>query len=594
LSSELLQKFGEIVRIFGSKTAVIYNDRNYSYTYLDKASDLCCNYLKNVYLPDEKIVPFIMDRSVDTIILLLGIMKSNRGFVPIDSSLPINRIKDMCIENGFTKIISKNSFIEIYGQDIKEFKFYEFCLEKIKSYPHIKYNKQLENEIMYIMFTSGTSGKPKGVCISKSSFNNFFTSICNSIELTDDKSILAITSFSFDIFLLEIVVPLLKGMTIILADEVQKKNPKIISKLIVKYNINIIQMTPTLLNIFLDTTDIKECFNNIHDLLIGGEIFPEHLLLKLNNFTKCNIYNLYGPTEATIWCSFKKLNNSNEITVGKPLDGNYIYVMNDEKKLQEIDIPGEIYIAGRQISMGYLNNEELTKSKFIKNPFNPNTFMYSTGDIGKYTYSGEVKVIGRIDNQVKIRGHRVELEEIEFYMQKFPNITNVVVDKVVEKQELTLIAYYESSTKIEKTSLFRFLKKYLPEYMMPAVLIRLDKIPLNYNGKINRKILGNCEQSFSYIENNHSKNHYEDEIGNKIKNIISKIVVGNKYLNIEIENDSLFEVIGLHSIALVKTIIAIESAFEIEFNDEDLFLSKFEKVEDLINYVKNKMVIKSE
>lgn len=586
---DVVNLFCDKARALRNKTAIIFHNTEITYGELDKLSDKCANYLNRIFSKDQKIVPFIMDRSIDMVALILGIMKTGRAFLPIDNSFPENRIEFICNNSKIDKLICQKNYLEKFRDALQNIELLGFILDAIVLEEN-NCTKKTDNHIAYVLYTSGSTGCPKGVLISKRALLNFVNAISMEIDLKEGKRILASTTISFDISLLETVVPLLLGMTVVLADEQEQKSPKLLGELIKKNNVDIIQMTPSLMNLLIsyyhkDTT----FFNNVSEILIGGEPLPDSLVEDLYQKVNAKLYNMYGPTEATIWCSLKQLAKGSKVTIGKPINGNEMYIMSEENTLQPYGMAGEIYIGGRQLAEGYLNNEDLTREKFVPNPFRPGEIMYKTGDLGMMLPDGEVAFLGRIDNQVKISGHRIELEEIENTLMKNSDVTQVVVT-VKEKDEINkyLCAYYVSNRNISDSEFNEFLSKFLPEYMLPSVYVRLEEIPLMQNGKVDRKLLkGKNIEVPDHRESIHIPDE-QNEIALKIKKIIcSKIDKQIDYKNLE--NSSVLKNIGVNSIIMVGIIISIEAEFGFKFNDEDFYTTRFLTIQDFIDYVEQRL-----
>ena len=263
-----------------------------------------------------------------------------------------------------------------------------------------------------MIYTSGSTGKPKGVGIRQKSVNNFIQGITNEIQIDERNIMLSVTTCSFDIFGLETLLPLTKGIKIVIAKEDEQRDPGALNKLIISSDVNTIQTTPSRLKLMLKAKNSSEAFSKLKLIMVGGEGLPKTVLSDIQSITASKIYNMYGPTETTIWSSVKDLTREKEVTVGKPIANTQIYILDNYGGIVPVGVPGELCIAGDGVAVGYLNKEELTAEKFVSNPFINETKMYKTGDLAKWNEKGEVIVLGRLDNQVKIGGYRIELGEI--------------------------------------------------------------------------------------------------------------------------------------------------------------------------------------
>ncbi|MGL4590183.1 MAG: non-ribosomal peptide synthetase, partial [Mycoplasmatales bacterium] len=252
--------------------------------------------------------------------------------------------------------------------------------------------------------------------------------------------------------------------------------------------INVIQTTPSRYKLLLENPSFKQALNKIDVLITGGEELPQQLAEDLLVNTNIDIYNAYGPTETTIWSTISKIENSQEITIGKPIANTEIYILDNYDKLVPIGSIGELAIAGAGVSRGYKNSEQLTQESFIKNPFGEG-MLYKTGDLAKWNKNGELIYKGRKDNQIKLRGHRIEVQEIEAKLKVNDQISEAVVLVKEINNNSTLVAYLATDTEIAEIDLKTELRRVLPEYMIPSIFVKLTDIPLTANGKIDRKKL---------------------------------------------------------------------------------------------------------
>jgi len=318
---------------------------------------------------------------------------------------------------------------------------------------------------------------------------NFITGITGLIDFHHDVTILSLTTISFDIFVLETVLPLTQGCKVIIGNKQQQEDTNQLAEVINKANVNLLQLTPSRLSILLnDMQNAKKIFKNLSILLIGGEAFSEELLHKLRNIYKGKIYNMYGPTETTVWSSVKDLTKSDVITIGKPIANTQMYILRN-LNIMPVGVPGELFIGGDGLAKGYWNNTQLSSSRFIPNPFISGQTIYNTGDIAKWLPSGEIEFLGRADYQVKLRGYRIELGEIEHRLIDYHEINEAVVIIKESGTNKYLNAYYTSANKIDDQELRHFLLKKLPEYMIPDHFIQMLRLPLTPNGNIDRKAL---------------------------------------------------------------------------------------------------------
>ncbi|MCP5052285.1 MAG: amino acid adenylation domain-containing protein, partial [bacterium] len=362
-----------------------------TYSELNRQAQALATRLKKEGVSANTIVAIMVERSLEMIIGILGILKAGGAYLPVDTGFPKNRIDFMLKDSG-TKIIVSNGLI----------------VKKLNG------SNQPTNEpanLAYVIYTSGSTGRPKGVMLRHREVHNFITGITGIIDFPARSTILALTTISFDIFVLETLLPLSRGLKVVVANEDQQQDSQLLSQLILDQGINLLQATPSRMQLLIQGSgkDSLACLERLNTIMIGGEAFPLQLLKELKSLTSARIYNMYGPTETTVWSTVKELTNTNHITVGRPIANTSIYILDSHLNPQPLNVAGDLWIGGDGLAAGYLNRPEMTNDRFqtVK------TKLYNTGDMARWLPDGNIEFIGRIDNQVKIRGFRVELGEIE-------------------------------------------------------------------------------------------------------------------------------------------------------------------------------------
>ncbi len=476
--------FEENVERNPDKTAIIFEDKTISYQELNEKANQLANYLLANRIKSNQIVGIMLPRSIETIICMLGVLKAGAGYMLIDASLPKDRIEFM-LNNAKAKLL-------IISSKVKKVDFesiYQFSLETLQYYNTA--NSHAENsadDTFSIIYTSGSTGTPKGVTLKRQGVVNLAL-IYQKILGTDScDKFLSISSIAFDMFIVENFVPLLTGKTVILTNEEQQKIPQYISQLILDYNIDFILTTPSRIELLINDETTSPALKRLKIIQLGGESFTPNLYNKLKNYTNASIFNGYGPSEITACCSNKKIENNGIINIGKPNCNTQIYLLDKDLNLCPIGIEGEICIGGDGVSKGYINNPEMTKKSFIKNPFGDG-MLYKSGDIGKWNSAGEIDYIGRKDFQIKIRGLRVELSEIENKFLEIPQIDNSAVIYKQDENDNYLVGFFTSNAEIDAADIRQELTKSLPLYMVPKYIIKLDQMPITANGKINKREL---------------------------------------------------------------------------------------------------------
>ncbi len=571
----IIQLFEEQVEKTPDNIAVVFEDKQLTYKELNERANSLAFYLRENNIGRNDIVGIMVNRSLEMIVSILAVLKSGACYVPIDPEYPQNRIEYM-LSNSKSKMLLTFKKLKdkvVFGNKL----FVELDNDL---YNHNKNNLENVNspeDLAYIIYTSGSTGMPKGVMLKHSNINNFIQGMTNIINFSQEKAIVSVTTISFDIFVLESLLPLQKGLKVVLANETEQTDVSSFNKLCIKNNVNIIQTTPSRFQFLISNDNYLEYMDNITDILVGGESFPQLLLDKLKKISSANIYNVYGPTETAVWSTVKDLTHTNKITIGKPIANTTCYILDKNKKLLPILTPGILYIGGSGLSKGYLGKPDLNKEKFVKNSY-IDELIYDTGDLAYFADDGQLIHLGRNDFQVKINGHRIELEEIENEVLKFKDIDTCVVNKVsLEGNREFLCAYYISSHEVNLDDLRNSLKKVLPLYMIPQYFVKLDKLPYTPNGKIDRKALPMPEL----------------EIQNKeiilARNNIDRILISllGEILNIEnISIDDSFFELGGDSLTAINLCTKIYSKLNVQIFVKDVLENPI--IKDLSDLVASK------
>jgi amino acid adenylation domain-containing protein len=487
-SVTICELFERCVSESGDAIAVTVGGESISYDELNQKANSLAWMLREKGVKPDDVVALVVDRSADLIVSLIAILKSGGAYLPIDPTYPRDRIEYILGGSGVKLMVTdkKDSQNLAPGIGILDIKDPGSFSAKTDNPPVVCSSTNLA----YVIYTSGSTGKPKGVMIEHSNVVNFCKGISSLIEFGRGKKILGITTVSFDIFALETFMPLLHGGEIVLANEAEQMDSASWTRLIIDNNIEMLQVTPSRLRLFLSQKESKKALAQLKEVMVGGEAFPLQLLVELQQLGSFRIFNMYGPTETTVWSSVKDLSVASEVTIGKPIANTQMYVVSDDNELLQTGETGELCIAGDGLARGYINNPALTGERFIPNPFIPGTKMYKTGDLARMLPEADLEVIGRNDSQVKIRGYRVELKEIESVLCGHKAIKECVVCAFDDKTGFKyLAAYYISETEIGAHALREFTQTYLPDYMVPSIFIRLESFPFTPNGKLDRKAL---------------------------------------------------------------------------------------------------------
>ena len=486
--SNIVKEFEKTAKKFPQKIAVSSSKESLTYKELNNRANIVAKKILSTNI-ETNIIAFSLKRSISLYVTILGILKSGHTYMPIDPDYPIDRINFMLKNSGTKILITTKDFLDNikFSGNIIDFNSLSFTTSEKNLNLEISPDK-----LAYIMYTSGSTGIPKAVAIKHYNVLNFANAIFKRLnyEAESNETVLSVTTVCFDIFVFETFPTLLAGLHLFIANELEAKSPKLLSEIIKKQKITKILTTPSRIQLLFDDEKYASALNGLKEIILGGEPFPEILLNKLKSITKARLLNMYGPTETTVYSCFKDLTNTNTITIGKPIDNTQIYILNNSNKLLPINVVGEICIGGIGVGAGYYKNPEKTASAFIENPYIPNNIIYKTGDLGYINSNNEIICLGRKDHQIKIRGYRIELDDISNNIMTYPNINKcIVIDKEDKNGKKYLVAYFVSKENIDINALKKYLVDILPNYMIPSYFIKLDKIPLTLNHKVDRKAL---------------------------------------------------------------------------------------------------------
>lgn len=542
--NELLRKQAEITP---ENIALEFHHSKITYFELQKKTNQLAQYLKAQGVESGDFIAVSFSRSPELLYTLLAIMQCGAAYLPLDPEYPKERLEFMLNDSGAKVLItSKTLFASLpsWPQTL----FIEDIIESLDEYSTLPLSYTVSPENMaYILYTSGSTGNPKGVPITHKNLVNFLCSMGQEPGISENDRLLSITTISFDIAGLELYLPLIKGATLVMADHETARDGRLLLELVKSEKINFLQATPTTWSMLLDSGWSEKLPIKA---LCGGEAMPADLAKEL--LTKCDtLWNVYGPTETTIWSSLKQIKSDKKlITIGKPIGNTQIYIINEQGNLVAPGNIGEIVIGGDGVAKGYWNRPELTAEKFIKNRFSTKEdVIYRTGDLGKLLSDNEIECLGRVDQQVKIRGHRIEPGEVEQALLGLEGIKSAVV----LANENFLVAHIVPDTSVENAEIQvpiwrEALASRLPAQLIPHDFNVLEKIPTTLNGKIDRKELlqYKANKKISY-----TAPRTEEE------NIVASIWKETLGLDtIDIFND--FFEMGGHSIKGVKVMVEIE------------------------------------
>jgi len=562
--------FEEQVMLRPNKTALIFEEEKLAYLELNKKANQLAHALKKLGVGPDVLVGVCLERSVDMVVSILGILKAGGAYVPFDPTYPRDRVEYM-IKNAEVKVML--TWKRLLSK-IPECNAHIICLDRERENLEKECTENLicevqDDNLAYVIYTSGSTGAPKGAMNTHLGMGNHKLWMQDTYKLTPEDKVLQKTPFSFDVSVWEFFWPLITGACLVVAKPDGHKDPRYLLDTIIKHGITVIHFVPSMLKIFLELDEVKNCTSLRHVFCSGEALSPD---LAKKFFEKFNLplHNVYGPAEcadvATAWTCTSK-DNTDSIPIGKPISNVRIYILDRYLNPVPVNVPGEIYVGGVGVGKGYVNNPKLTQERFVTDPFvnsaamnfsgTGKAKMYKTGDLGRFREDGVIEYIGRSDFQVKIRGMRVELGEIENVLSEHAGVRECVVNAWDNgKGEKFLVAYVvpAGETLLNSYELQTFLKRRLPEYMVPNFYVFLDSLPLNPNGKLDRKALPapeltNMPRSKEYVA---PRNKTEEKIAK----------IWEKLLGVEPVwvNDNFFE-LGGHSLLATSLISELAKAF---------------------------------
>ncbi|PKV49533.1 surfactin family lipopeptide synthetase A [Aquimarina sp. MAR_2010_214] len=569
-----LDVFSKQVKLTPNKIAVFDEIQQYSYAEIDVLSNRIGSYIATYSAEDEADnIGVLLERSATTLAVMLGILKAGKSFIPLDPIFPADRLQYIIDQSDMKLLIcdqQQSSFYRINTLTLND------LLNKVKTETKGISYSVASTDTAYIIYTSGSTGNPKGVEIGHQSLLNFLLSMQKKPGIQKEDILFAVTTYSFDISILELFGPLISGATVYMVSNVVLKDPVKLIKAIEEVKPSVIQATPSFYQMLFNSgwkgnTNLK--------VLCGGDLLSEDLASLL--LKHCGtLWNMYGPTETTIWSSVKHITRKEEASnIGMPIQNTQFYIVDSFYKPLPIESSGSLYIAGDGLAKGYFKASDLTKQKFSPNIFKNGTLFYATNDVAKWNSKGEVEFLGREDNQVKIRGYRIELGEIEMKLNALSSIKQaVVVARKQSNQDAFLVAYVikENDDYIAQ-SCITALEKELPKYMVPYTFIVVDDFPLTPNKKVNRKILS--EKAIAQISKQKEFRQPENELQKKLVAFWKDVL---KYEG-EISIDDNFFSLGGHSLNAVKLIHQIHHELQYPINLKVLF--DFPTITSLSNYL---------
>lgn len=568
----VIQSIRDSVKKYPDKIALVNGELKFSYTEIEVMSNKVCKYLTDKSIGKEQVVAIYMDRSYLSVISVLGILKAGAAFLPIDTKTPIKRAIFMAkISNAKCVIRDNESTEDAEDFTISNANIHDILMLSEEEFCYM--NKTIDDDLLaYILFTSGSTGLPKGAMIEHGGMKNHLSEKIRLLNLSNESVVAHNASISFDVSVWQMLAPLCVGATIIIYPEESILNIKSFLNILYDNKVNVLEVVPTYLSLLIsEMKNHSYYYKDLKYLISTGEVLTKSLVDRcFDILPDVILVNAYGPTEASddiMHCIINKRDNYDPIPIGKPINNAEISIVNSDGCPCGINEPGELWVSGICVGRGYVSNDEETKSCFSFD-LNTNKKVYKTGDLVSLREDGNYYFHDRLDMQIAFHGKRIEIKEIENIMLKYTGINASAV--VYDPKNQRIDACFVSEIVINTNDIKNYLKALLPSHMIPVSIVRVDKIPVSISGKTDYNAINEMLYSSNgniLLKNNTFKKYAPDE--SKLLRIIMDVTGIN-----QLPDDNGWKVdmrtIGLNSINAIKLVMNIEEAYNIEIEDEKL------------------------
>jgi amino acid adenylation domain-containing protein len=486
------------VELTPEATALVFEDERLTYRDLNCRANQLAHFLQQRGVGPETLVGVLMERSVEMVVGLLAVLKAGGAYLPLDTLLPTERLSFMMEDTGAAVLLTQRALVEKLPVESAIVVALDAAWDDLgrHSEENVRSKVQAEN-LAYVIYTSGSTGVPKGAMNTHHAISNRLLWMQQRYHLTSSDRVLQKTPYSFDVSVWEFFWPLINGGRLVLARSGGQQDPAYLLNQIEGQEITIVHFVPSMLQLFLDQPDIQRKCRSLRHVICSGEALTAQLQERYFAQLGAQLHNLYGPTEAAVdvtsWQCDPKRSTSAGVPIGRPIANVEVFVLGTEMDVVPIGVIGELYLGGQCVGRGYLQRPELTAERFVPHPYGRDggERLYRTGDLVRYLADGNLDYIGRSDQQVKIRGNRIELGEVEVVLEKHEAVAEAVVEAHDEDGQKRLVAYVVAVKEAapEVTELRTFLQERLPAYMIPSAFVLLPQWPLTANGKLDRKAL---------------------------------------------------------------------------------------------------------
>ncbi|MCD9006284.1 amino acid adenylation domain-containing protein [Luteimonas sp. XNQY3] len=553
-------------------TAVVDSAGPLDYRALMARADVLARCLRQRGVKPGALVGVHLPRTADLVIALVGILRAGAAYVPLDPSYPHGRLAHVAQDSGVRCVVTARSLASAAAALATGIE--PVLLDALDTADAAGAAKTTScgadagpDDLAYVMYTSGSTGQPKGVMVEHRQLINFAAAMQDCLPLQDG-TWLALTACSFDISILELLCPLAYGHSIVLGDHARRADQdSAFPALIERHAVTHLQCTPSLLHMYMELPDFCRALARIKVLMVGGEGFPPALVGEIRRHTRARLFNLYGPTETTIWSSCAELQDDGVVSIGRPVANTRFLVVNAHLRAVPIGVQGELLIGGAGVARGYLGRDDLTAERFIRLP--DGTTAYRTGDLVRWTNDGVLLSSGRCDRQVKIRGHRVEPAEVEQQLRALHEVRHAAVTVwATDAGEQVLVAYLVPLSRIADPSAWRqacrdALAGVLAPFMMPAAFVILDQLPLTPNGKVDHQALPRADATdYSDVSRVEPLGETESRLLRIWRNLLGHDGIGAT---------SDFFAVGGHSLLATRLVSAIRAEWGVALTLRDVF-----------------------
>jgi len=557
--------FEEQAKATPNRDAVAFGDEVLTYRQLDERADRVADHLRLLGVGPNDLVGIYIERSLDMVVGLLGVLKAGGAYLPLDPLYPLDRLLFMLEDAQPVAILTQRQLEKALPRVDTNRVYIDDLSNSRRISTSASARQRSTGDLAYVIYTSGSTGTPKGVQVTHRSIVNFLRSMRVNPGLTPDDALLAVTTLSFDIAGLELLLPLTVGALVVIASVQSTADATQLTSLLERHRITVMQATPATWHLLLQANWVGSPRLKI---LCGGESWSMELAEQL--LPRCeSLWNMYGPTETTVWSSVNQIKSGGRILIGQPIANTSFYVLQPDLQLAPLMVRGELYIGGDGVARGYLNRPELTEEKFIINPFSDDGIgrLYKTGDLVRYLPDGTLEFLGRLDTQVKIRGFRIELDEIASVLRQHAAVKDAAV--LVQKNDqyderLVAFVILASGQRADADDLRELVKRRLPPFMVPSALEIVERFPLTPAGKIDRKALQKSPVRRREGSGSHASPRTATE--RAVADIWSDIL-GIRSVG---AHDDFFD-LGGHSLMIVRVIYQINANLNVRLGVPDLF-----------------------